>query len=112
MSTPPEPPDPETTPDPQRLHLTLFVGETSPASARTVRRPVRPVRPVRPTRLQGYDLRIVDLYQEPEEVFSRGVLAVPTLFKGLPLPVKMVIGDFTNVPQVLATSGLSTTKDA
>ena len=60
----------------------------------------------------GYDLRIVDLYQEPEEVFSRGVLAVPTLFKGLPLPVKMVIGDFTNVPQVLATSGLSTTKDA
>ena len=69
---------------------------------------------MRPTRLQrgGYDLRIVDIYQEPEEVFSRGSLAVPTLFKELPLPVKMVIGDFTNEPQVLAPLSLSTTKDA
>jgi len=57
----------------------------------------------------GYDLRIVDIYQQPAEVVSRGVLAVPTLIKELPLPVRVLIGDFTDEPRVLAALGLSAT---
>ncbi len=105
MNTPSEPPDSETTPCPDRLHLTLFISGASPASARAVRR----LRDLCDRHAQGgYDLRIIDIYQQPEEVFPRGVLAVPTLFKELPLPVKVLIGDFTDEPQVLATLGLST----
>jgi circadian clock protein KaiB len=60
----------------------------------------------------GYDLEIVDIYQQPEVVVSRGVLAVPTLFKELPLPARVLIGDFTDEPRVLAALGLSTSKDS
>lgn len=105
MSTPAEPPDSEGTPTPDRLHLTLFISGASPASAWAVRRLCdRHAR-------GGYDLRIVDIYKEPEEVYSRGLLAVPTLIKELPLPVNVLIGDFTNEPQVLAALGLPTPRD-
>ncbi|MEP7192128.1 MAG: circadian clock KaiB family protein [Actinomycetota bacterium] len=104
MSTPAKPQDPEITPTPQRLRLTLFISGASPTSARAVRR----LRDLCQRHASGgYDLRIVDIYQEPEEVYARGVLAVPTLFKELPLPVNVLIGDFTNEPQVLVTLGLS-----
>jgi circadian clock protein KaiB len=54
----------------------------------------------------GYDLNIVDIYQQPAMVVSRGVLAVPTLIKELPLPVRVLIGDFTDEARVLAALGL------
>jgi len=38
------------------------------------------------------------------------VLAVPTLIKELPLPVRVLIGDFTDEPRVLAALGLPTPK--
>jgi hypothetical protein len=41
-------------------------------------------------------------------VVSRGVLAVPTLIKELPLPVRVLIGDFTDETRVPATLGLPT----
>lgn len=93
-------------PGPGRLHLTLFVSGTSPASARATRRLRELCDRHRPG---GYDLRIIDIYQEPAEVVARGVLAVPTLIKELPLPVRVLIGDFTDEPRVLAALGLPTT---
>ena len=54
----------------------------------------------------GYDLNIVDIYAEPAEVVARGVLAVPTLIKELPLPARVLIGDFTNESRVLAALDL------
>ena len=56
-------------------------------------------------------LEIVDIYQQPEVVFARGVLAVPTLIKELPLPVRVLIGDFTDESRVLATLGLPAATD-
>ncbi len=103
MSTPSEPQAQERAPTPERLHLTLFVSGASPASARAVRR----LRDICERHAPfGYDLTIVDIYQQPEVVVSRGVLAVPTLIKELPLPVKVLIGDFTDEPRVLAALGL------
>jgi circadian clock protein KaiB len=60
----------------------------------------------------GYDLRIIDIYEERAEVVSRGVLAVPTLIKEVPLPVRVLIGDFTDEARVLAALGLSTAEMA
>ena len=94
----------EPEPAPERLHLTLFVSGASPTSTQAVRR----LRDLCDQRLpDGYDLEIVDIYQQPEVVVSRGVLAVPTLFKDLPLPVRVLIGDFTDESRVLAALGLS-----
>jgi len=90
-------------PTPVRLQLTLFVSGTSPTSARAVGR----LRELCDRHFPGgYDLEIIDIYQQPEVVASRGVLAVPTLFKELPLPVRMMIGDFTDEARVLAALGL------
>ena len=106
MSTPAEPQGREPAPAPERLHLTLFVSGASPASSRSVRR----LRDLCDRHCpSGYDLEIVDIYQQPQLVVSRGVLAVPTLIKELPLPVRVLIGDFTDEPRVLAALGLSTT---
>ena len=92
-----------------RLQLTLFVSGASPTSTRAVRR----LRDLCDRHFpSGYDLEVVDIYQQPEVVVSRGVLAVPTLFKELPLPVRVLIGDFTDEPRVLAALGLSTSKDS
>jgi len=55
-----------------------------------------------------YDLKVIDIYQEPALVVSRGVLAVPTLIKDHPLPVRVLVGDFSNEVRVLAALGLPT----
>ena len=90
---------------PERLQLTLFISGTSPTSIRAVRR----LRDLCDRHFpDGYDLEIVDIYQQPEVVASRGVLAVPTLIKELPLPVRVLIGDFTDQTRVLAALGLPT----
>jgi circadian clock protein KaiB len=103
VSTSSEPLARERAPTPERLHLTLFVSGTSPTSARAVRRLRDMCDRHSPS---GYDLEIVDIYQQPAQVVSRGVLAVPTLIKELPLPVRVLIGDFTDEPRVLAALGL------
>lgn len=103
MSAPSEPRARERAPTHERLHLTVFVSGTSPTSARAVSRLRDMCDRHAPS---GYDLRIVDIYQQPAEVVSRGVLAVPTLIKELPLPVRVLIGDFTDEPRVLTALGL------
>lgn len=106
MSAPSEPLGWEGAPTSERLHLIVFVSGVSPTSARAVSR----LRDMCDRHCpSGYDLRIVDIYQQPAEVVSRGVLAVPTLIKELPLPVRVLIGDFTDEPRVLAALGLSAT---
>jgi circadian clock protein KaiB len=90
-------------PAPVRLQLALFVSGASPTSIRAAQR----LRDLCDQHCRsGYDLEIVDIYQQPEVVASRGVLAVPTLFKDLPLPVRVLIGDFTDEARVLAALGL------
>jgi len=96
-------------PAPVRLQLALFISGASPASSRAVRR----LRDLCDRHFpDGYDLEIIDIYQQPEVVVSRGVLAVPTLFKELPLPVRVLIGDFTDESRVLAALGVPTSTDS
>ena len=107
MSTPSEPQAREGTPTAERLQLTLFVSGASPASARALRR----LRDMCDRYFAAhYDLRVVDIYEQPAEVVSRGVLAVPTLIKELPLPVRVLIGDFTDESRVLAALGVPGTE--
>jgi circadian clock protein KaiB len=104
----PQPQARERAPTPGRLDLTLFVSGASPVSSRVAAR----LRDICDRNCpSGYDLTIVDIYEEPAVVVARGVLAVPTLIKGSPLPVRVLIGDFTDESRVLAALGLPAAKD-
>ena len=103
MSTPSEPQTREGAPTAEQLQLTLFVSGASPTSARALHR----LRDICDRHFASrYDLKVVDIYEQPAEVVSRGVLAVPTLIKELPLPVRVLIGDFTDEARVLAALGV------
>jgi len=52
--------------------------------------------------LQGrYELEIVDLLQKPQLARGDQILAIPTLVRRLPEPVKKIIGDLSNTERVL-----------
>ena len=48
-----------------------------------------------------YELEVIDIYQDRTENLVDLVLAVPTLIKKLPLPLRRVIGDMTRKQKVL-----------
>lgn len=49
----------------------------------------------------GYQLDIIDIYQQP--IFAREgqIIAAPTLIKELPPPLQKLVGDMSNVEHVL-----------
>lgn len=52
--------------------------------------------------LQGrYEIEIIDLLKNPQLARGDQILAVPTLVRRLPEPVKKIIGDLSNTERVL-----------
>ena len=49
----------------------------------------------------GYELKVVDVYQQPVLAKGEQILAAPTLIKYLPLPLRRFIGDLTNEDRIL-----------
>ncbi len=56
---------------------------------------------------ERYTLRIVDVYQQPQLIQSERITAIPTLIKFHPLPLQRVVGDLTDVENVLNSLGLT-----
>jgi len=53
-------------------------------------------------RLQGeYSIEIVDLLENPQLAQGDQILAIPTLVRKLPEPLKKIIGDLSNEERVL-----------
>jgi circadian clock protein KaiB len=48
-----------------------------------------------------YRLEIVDLLQNPKLAAGDQILAVPTLVRKLPVPIKKIIGDLSDAERVL-----------
>ncbi len=48
-----------------------------------------------------YQIEIIDLVQNPEMARKDQIIAVPTLIKKLPRPVKQIIGDLSNQEKLL-----------
>lgn len=78
--------------------LRLFVTGTTPRSTRAVETLRRLLEEHLPGR---YALEVVDIYQRPELAREHGIVAVPTLVRLLPEPVRRVIGDLTMEDRVL-----------
>jgi circadian clock protein KaiB len=54
-----------------------------------------------------YDLRVFDIYQQPSLAQDQQIVAAPTLVKREPLPLKRVVGDFSDQNQLGASLGLN-----
>ncbi len=48
-----------------------------------------------------YRVEVIDLLQQPQLAEGEQILAVPTLVKTLPEPVKRIIGDLSNTERVI-----------
>jgi len=48
-----------------------------------------------------YHIEIVDLLQQPQLATGDQILAIPTLVRRLPEPVRKIIGDLSNTERVL-----------
>ena len=53
-----------------------------------------------------YDLEVVDIYRRPALLRRDQIVAVPTLIKKLPVPLRLLVGDLSRTEQVLQGLGL------
>ncbi len=50
---------------------------------------------------EGYSLEVVDLKEHPELAASEQIIAVPTLIRKLPAPIRILVGDLSDKEKVL-----------
>jgi circadian clock protein KaiB len=55
-----------------------------------------------------YDLEVIDIYQQPKLARDEQIVAVPTLIKRLPDPMRRLIGDMSDLKKVLLGLDLGT----
>jgi circadian clock protein KaiB len=52
--------------------------------------------------LEGvYELKVIDIYQQPKLAKEEQIIATPTLIKKLPLPLRKLIGDMSDTERFL-----------
>ena len=86
-----------------KVSLRLYVSSGSAASLRAVGNAERIMRHLADA---DSDLTIVDINEQPELAISDRIVAVPTLVKVSPLPVRKVIGDLSEREHVALAFGL------
>lgn len=85
--------------------LRLYVTGTTPKSIRAIAN----IKKICEEHLKGrYDLKVIDLYQEPGLAKGEQIIAAPTLIKELPPPLRRIIGDLSSTERVLV--GLDVTE--
>lgn len=84
--------------DQQHYCLRLYIAGTTPRS----RQALESLKLLCETHLQGrYELEVIDVYQSPSQLEVENVVAIPTLVKQLPLPLRRIVGDLSNTEKVL-----------
>ncbi len=84
--------------DPDIVSLRLYVAGQSPRSVRAVDN----LRKVCDEHLAGrYRVEVIDLVKNPQLARSDQILAIPTLVRRLPEPMRKIIGDLSNQERVL-----------
>lgn len=49
----------------------------------------------------AYDLKVIDIYKNPDAAREEQIIAVPTLVKQLPRPLRRFVGDLSNTEKLL-----------
>ncbi|NCA68670.1 MAG: circadian clock protein KaiB [Sphingobacteriia bacterium] len=88
-------------PDPEEAEgwcLRLYVAGQNPRSLRACEN----LKALCETHLAGrYEIEIIDLLENPTLARGDQIVAVPTLVRKLPEPVRKIIGDLSNTEKVL-----------
>ena len=78
--------------------LRLYVTGMTPKSSRAIAN----VRKLCEQYLKGaYELKVIDIYQQPQLAKGEQIIATPTLIKQLPLPLRKLIGDMSDIEKFL-----------
>lgn len=87
--------------------LKLYVAGQSPKSITAFKN----LKEICETHLKGkYKIKIIDLLENPQLGKGDQILAIPTLIRQLPEPVKKIIGDLSNTERVLVGLDLQAEK--
>lgn len=82
----------------EKYHLRLFVTGQTTRSIKSVEN----LKQLCEKYLKGrYELEVIDIYQQPAMASENQIIAAPTLIKKLPLPLRRLVGDFSNQDRVL-----------
>ena len=86
------------------MSLTLYVSGASPRSTAAI----DTVRALCDGELAGQvDLQIIDVYDQPALVVSDDIIVTPTLIRRVPLPIRRLIGDLSDIQQVRSNLGFA-----
>src|ERR1044071_8321518 len=78
--------------------LRLYVTGMTPRSTESI----ATIKSICEEHLQGrYDLEVIDIYQQPALARDEQIIAVPTLVKKLPAPLRRLIGNLSVTERVL-----------
>ena len=87
-----------------RFSFTLYVAGATSRSLRAIEN----ARSICEEFLRGrYELDIVDVYKNPAAAKSQQVVAIPTLVRNLPAPLRQAIGDLSARERIVAGLGLA-----
>lgn len=94
----PNPPPPLTEEEPEVWQLRLYVAGQSPKSLRAFTNLKR----ICEQHMMGrYRIEVIDLLKNPQLAAGDQILAVPTLVRKLPEPMKRIIGDLSSEERTL-----------
>jgi circadian clock protein KaiB len=86
------------TPIPDTWQLRLYVAGQTPNSIRAFAN----LKKICEEHLKGkYEIEVIDLCKNPQLAAGDQILAIPTLVRKLPEPIKKIIGDLSNTERVL-----------
>jgi circadian clock protein KaiB len=84
--------------DPEMWYLRLYIAGQSPKSLHAIQNLNR----LCEEHLAGfYEIETIDLEEEPARARDDDILAIPTLVRRLPEPIRKVIGDLSDTGHVL-----------
>jgi len=89
---------PGSAPEPEVLVLRLYVAGTTPRSTRAI---VDARRLCAENLARRYRLEVIDIYQRPKLARDEQIIAVPTLVRRLPPPLRKLVGDLSDTSRVL-----------
>ncbi len=82
----------------ERWNLRLYIAGSTPRSLKALRN----LEEICKYRLdKNYRIEVIDLLKHPELAAGDQILAIPTLVRKLPPPLKRIIGDLSDTDRVL-----------
>jgi circadian clock protein KaiB len=87
----------------ERWHLRLYIAGATPKSLDAVRN----LKKICDTRVaKKYEAEVIDLLEHPQLAKVDQILAIPTLVRRLPPPLRKIVGDLSNIERVLVVLDL------